>query len=350
MKPQRNPYKERLWREWCFFRVVFAHFRIRLMLMLIVLGGGALAFMKLEPEAGHSLPQAVYFTWLLIFGEPPEDFPKSPWLQAMFFLVPVLGLTLIIEGIVDFALMLRDRRRNERGWCTMMAEAYKNHIVLVGLGRLGYKTYQLLHKLGEHVVVIERAPDNQFLEDVRRDGTPLFIGDARREALLGDANIKAARSIILATTDDLANLEIGLDARRANPKIHVVIRMFDQNMADKIRDGLNIHVAMSQSAISAPAFALAAAEPGMVNSQLVDDSVVGMQRWEVRPNGPLSNRTVGGILHEYECSVVELTPADGRAERRLFPPPDVRIEPGDTLLLQGTLETLTRLKKRQGAA
>ncbi len=333
-----------MWREWCFVRVALAHFRRRLVLMLIVLIGGALAFRELEPEKGHTPQQALYYTWLLVFGEPPEEFPKSPALQFLFFVIPVLGLTIIIEGIVDFALMLRDRRRNERSWCTMMASAYKQHLILIGLGRLGFKIYQLLHKLGEQVVVIERSPDNQFLEDVRRNGTPLFIGDARREAILGDANVMAARSIILATTDDLANLEIALDARRANPEICVVLRMFDQNMADKLRDGFSIHIAMSQSAISAPAFAMAAVESRTINSLLLDDEVIVIQRWEVETGGPLCNRTVGQVLAEYKCSVIERR-VRGNGSAMHFPPPDTGLNPGDSLLLQGKIDTLTRLRK-----
>lgn len=339
-------WRARLWREWCFYRVAFSHFRIRLWLMLIILSFGAIAFIKLEPQKSHTPQEAVYFTWLLIFGEPPEEFPESGWLQLLFFVIPILGLTLIIEGIVDFALMLRDRKRNERGWCSMMASAYRNHIVLVGLGRLGYKTYQLLRQLGQRVVVIERQPDNQFLEEVRRDGTPLFIGDARREAILEDANIRAAQSILLATTDDLANLEIALDARRANPEVRVVLRMFDQNMADKVRDGFNIHEAMSQSAISAPVFAMSAIVPGTVNSFVMGDQLVAAQSWEVKSGGPLCNRTVAGVLDEYSCSVIEVTPGDGRGSRKLFPGPGTMLQDGDTVLLQGSLDTLARLSKR----
>ena len=122
----------------------------------------------------------------------------------------------------------------------------------------------------------------------------IFFTDAAQwrawlEANQGDATwLVAAFSshssapIILATDDDLANLEVALDARRINPGIRVVLRMFDQNMADKIRDGFNIYTAMSQSAISAPAFATAALDRAIVNSFMVNDALIVMQRWIVR--------------------------------------------------------------------
>jgi len=338
------PLRSRLWREWCFLRVVLRHFRLRFLLMVLILVGGGAAFTWFEPEKRHSLPQAVYFSWSLVFGEAPEAFPPSPVLQALFFLVPILGLTVIIEGIVDLAFVLRDRRRWERGWCAMMAESLSGHVVLVGLGKLGFRTYTLLRELGETVVVIERDAENQFLEVVRRDGSSLLIGDARREALLRDANLRAAKSVVLATDDDLANLETALDARRLAPGIQVVLRMFDQNMADKIRDGFDIHIAMSQSALSAPAFATAAIDASIVNSFLVDQELVVIQRWMVRRGSSLEGRTVGGVLSDLGFSVVSRRA--GAERPQMFPPPDTRLGEGDRLVVQGSFQAVKALRAK----
>lgn len=340
--PRPHPIDSRLWREWCFARVAFRHFRIRLLLIAVILLVGGSLFQWLEPEKNLSLAEATYYTWSLVFGEPPEAFPKSRVLQSLFFLIPVLGLTVIIEAIVDFALLLGDRRKCERSWCATMAHALKNHIVLVGFGRLGYRTYRLLRRLGEAVVVIERNAGNAFLEELRREGAPLLIGDARREALLEDANVADARSIILATNDDLANLEVALDARSFSPDIRVVLRMFDQHMADKIRDGFNIHIAMSQSALSAPAFATAALEPSIVNSIIVGSRLVVVQRWNVRRDGPLCDRTVADILRTLGLCVIERRPREEPGG--LFPAPETVLLAGDEVLVQGPLDTIASLR------
>ncbi|MCA9309564.1 MAG: NAD-binding protein, partial [Phycisphaerales bacterium] len=243
----------RLWREWCFARAVFAHLRWRLLLLLGLLVIGGWLFRVLEPEQDLSVAESMYFTWSLIFGEPPEDFPENVILQSLFFIVPILGLTVIIEALIDLALMARDRRRYEPSWCRIMTRTLSDHVILVGLGRLGIRTYRLLREMGVAVVVIEKNAANQFLDEVRRDGAPLFVGDARDESYLEHAGVEKAMSIVVATSDDLANLECALDARRLAPGIRVVLRMFDQNMADKVREGFNISLAMSPAAISAPA-------------------------------------------------------------------------------------------------
>ena len=293
-RSRRFAWRRRLWREWCFFQVLWRHFSIRAIILLTMLTIGAFLFRSLGGDPDMSFMEAIWYTWLLVFAEtPPGEYPDSLVLDVMYFVMPIFGLTVIIEGIIDFALTVRDRKRYERSWCQMMANSMKDHIVLVGFGRLGFSSYQLLRRLGEPVVVIESDPANQFLEELRRDGTPVIIGDARREALLDDANIAQAKSVIVATNDDLANLEIALDARRIKSDIRVVLRMFDQNMADKVAEGFAIKLAMSPSATSAPSFTMPAVDPSITQSFVVDDQLVVMQRWDCREGGPLSGRAVG---------------------------------------------------------
>ncbi len=345
--PRHHGAGSRFWAEWCFLRVCLRHFRLRFLLMAAILLCGGLLFVTFEPEKNHSMARATYYTFSLIFGEPPEAFPTSRILQAVFFIVPILGLTVIIEGIVDFALMLRDRRRFEKSWCIMLAKSFKDHIVLVGLGRLGFKTFLILRRLGKAVIVIERDPNNQFLEEVRRDGSPLFIGDARREALLEDANIRCATSIILATDDDMANLEAALDAVRLNHGVRVVMRMFDQNIADKIREGFDLQLAMSQAAISAPTFATCAIAPATMNSVIVGDQLVAMQRWLVRGGDQLCGKTIADVMRDHRINVMQHhRPAPQAAAATIVcPPPDLVLQAGDGLILQGTIQTLESLRE-----
>jgi voltage-gated potassium channel len=344
---QRSPHGSRAWREWCFVRVAFRHFRIRFLLMLVIIVGGGAIFMVLEPQRHPSLIESIYSTWSLVFAQPTESFPQSLTLQVMFFLVPVLGLTVIIEGIIDFALMLRERRRYERSWCTMLANSFSDHIVLVGFGKLGYRVFSVLRKLGEAVVVIERDASNGFLDEIRRDGSPLLIGDARREALLEEANIAKARSIVLATDDDLANLEVALDAQHINPRIRVVLRMFDQNMADKFSEGFKIHLAASPSAIAAPTFATSAVASSIVSSYIVGNQLIAMQRAVIDAEHPMCNRTIGQIMTELGVGIVQHSPAGSADQPRFMPPPDTRIKINDEVIVQGPLDVLARLERKK---
>ena len=337
-------FRTRIWREWSFWRAAGRRVWVQAVVLVVLLVGGAILFRAYEPEKGHTLLESVYFTWSLILGETPEAFPRDePFLQALFFIVPIVGMLVIVQGLLELSVLVGDRRHNERAWCKVMASHLRNHIILVGVGRLGYRTFHLLRRLGEEVVVIEVNATNQFLEDVRRDGSPLLIGDARRESLLVDANVAEAKSVIVATDDDLANLEIALDARKINPDIRVILRLFDQNMADKIRDGFGLKFAMSTSAISAPGFALKAVTPSIVSSTVVGDTLVVTVRWSVRTGGPLCGLSVADVMRQFRSGVVERTTRAG--ERTLFPSPDTILQDADALLVQGPFDEVSELEK-----
>jgi len=126
--------------------------------------------------------------------------------------------------------------------------------------------------------------------------------------------------------------------------------MFDQAMADKIAGVSNIHVAMSQSWISAPAFATAAVEPGVVSSVILDNQLIVMQRWTIAAGGSLAGITIGEAMTRHGIAIVERKPASEaggtRGSSGLFPRPDSTIQPGDELLVQGRYEHMTELRAK----
>lgn len=337
----QSRWRDRLWREACFARAVLRQRGVSLLVFAALLAVGTILFLVLEAEKQHEPVRALHFTFGLVFGQTPPEFPRAWPLRVLYFAAPLLGLTVLIEAVVEVSRMIRDRRLNEQEWSLIMASSMKDHVILVGLGRVGIRTFHMLRKLGAQVVVLERRDTAAFLDDVRRDGSPVVVGDARSEALLEEVGVRDARSIVISTDDDLANLEIALDARKLNPRIRVVMRMFDPNMAEKVREGFNIKTVMSVAALAAPTFALAALERGIVDSTIVDDFLVVTKRVQARAGDALCGRTVAEILRQHHVGVTELRSSDGA--RVLFPPPEAAIRAGDEVLVQGEYDALERL-------
>lgn len=77
------------------------------------------------------------------------------------------------------------------------------------------------------------------------------------EETLDQAYVSDAKCLIAVSNDDLANLEAALTARKANKDIHIVLRVLDHNLAEKIQSGFGIESSFSPSALAAPAFAMA---------------------------------------------------------------------------------------------
>ena len=127
---------------------------------------------------------------------------------------------------------------------------------------------------------MEKDPLCPNIAYAQKHNVPVVIGTGREEGILDDINVGHAKSIICGTDDDLVNLEIALDARKINPNIRVVMRMFDQELAAKVRDAFDIHLCFSTSAIAAPLFATSSAD-GTINA--TSGSAVPRRRARRRP-------------------------------------------------------------------
>src|SRR5262249_91431 len=145
--------------------------------------------------------------------------------------------------------------------------------------------------------------ESGFVDEIRGMGVPVILADARRRDVLEQANIAQARAIIIATNDDLANLEIALDSRTLRPDIRVVLRLFDENLSPKIQKGFNIQCAFSTSAIAAPVFAAAVTERNVINSFIFNDVQLNTVEITISEGSNLTGWTLDKLRSELELTV-----------------------------------------------
>ncbi len=131
------------------------------------------------------------------------------------------------------------------------------HVVVCGLGNVGFRLVNELTAMGERVVAIDRAGDTPFIATVRRNGVPTFVGDATLPEVLRQVRAGEAKAVIAATSSELANLEIALLVREINPHQRVVVRLNDPQFAEAVREAADIRNALSVPAMAAPAFTAA---------------------------------------------------------------------------------------------
>ena len=128
---------------------------------------------------------------------------------------------------------------------------FRNHVILCGLGRLGYFIAEELCNRGEKVVLIELEENGHNTGYFRNKGLDVYTGNARIPRVLLDAGVENCRALISVINDDYANLEIGLNARSLQPNLRLILRIFDENMATVIKDKFDIHLTQSMSYIVA---------------------------------------------------------------------------------------------------
>ncbi|PAX60747.1 potassium channel family protein [Brunnivagina elsteri] len=128
----------------------------------------------------------------------------------------------------------------------------KPRIIVCGLGRTGYKIFRLLRQQGALVVGIHnRSIPGETGEDV-------IVGNLHGAATLKAAGIEWANTLVIASSDDAANLSVTMQARVLNPRIRIINRFFNTNLGDRLDQTLHDHMSMSVAGLAAPVFAFAA--------------------------------------------------------------------------------------------
>jgi len=206
------------------------------------------------------LVDAVYFviTTATTTGYGDISLKDSPdWLK-MFGCIVMLSGGALLGILFSYLAALATAERLEE---TMGRRAgrMRGHIVLAGLGNLGYRITRLLSDLGLSVAALELTPDSRF-SDAVRSRAPVLTGDARLRENLDRASLRQAVALIACTNDDMANIQACLHARRLNPKAATVARIFDDTLTDRLSDAFTIGRALSASQCAVSAFVGAATD------------------------------------------------------------------------------------------
>ena len=218
--------------------------------------------------------EAFFVSYNLLFMEHLTELPAHPVGQLVQYVQPLFGIFLLAEGLVKLGITVFRKEDNQETWMSILAGSTSGHIILCGLGNVGFRVLEELAGMGHQVFVIELDDHCPSLDRARELGAEVLIGDARAENTLRGLNVARARALIVATDDDLANLEIAMDAREVDAQVPIVLRLFDQRLADKVKASLGIQVSFSTSKLAAPLLAGAALDTSVVGAHRVGDQVL----------------------------------------------------------------------------
>jgi len=314
--------------------LLFREFRQPIFLFLLtIIGFGWIYYLLAQSthEPITSLPEAIYLVLTLTFLQSSGSFPKDWFLQAFFFIMPIVGIAILAYGLADFGTLFFNRKARSKEWEMAVASTFKNHIVLLGLGHLGYRVVVQLLEFQQNVVVIELEPKRDLVEKVRSLGVPVIQDDGTREVVLKSAGVEHARSIVLCMQDDSLNLQIALKARGLNPRIQVILRIFDDDFAESLQKQFGFK-AISATGMAAPIFASAATNIDMTPPLIIDNQPNSLAQFKIDEHSRLVGKTIQEIEDEFTISVVFIM-MDGHKE--LHPKGSIRVSAGDTLAILG---------------
>jgi len=197
---------------------------------------------------------AVYTALTNAFGDVGLADAES-WVKVFGVAVMVIGAVLIGIVLTHLTAVFTANRLEEQAG--RRARRMRGHVVIAGLGMVGFRVERLLDELDVTTVVIERN-DSRFREAAAFH-SPVLSGDVRLRENQERAGIVDAAGIVACTDDDVTNVSACVQARRLNPSIRTVARIFDDELADRL-GGFGIDKALSMSGVAAGAFVGAATD------------------------------------------------------------------------------------------
>jgi Trk K+ transport system NAD-binding subunit len=336
----------RQWRAtWRDTIVLVRRFRLPLLAFVLVMLGAGLLYEILARQAGEPLDgitQAIYLVLALSFFQSSGEFPHAWYLQAFYFIMPVIGISILAQGLADFAVSLFNRHTRSREWEMAVASTFNNHVILIGLGHLGYRVARKLHDVQQDVVVIELNPDAELVNSVRAMGIPVLRDDGTRETTLEAAGVRQASAILLCTQHDSLNLQMAVKARSMNPNIRVVVRIFDDDFADALEKQFGF-TALSATGMAAPAFAAAATQMDITRPITVEGHALSLARMSVPTHSALIGMSMSAVERDFDVSVVLLRRA-GQSD--LHPAAESTLAAGDVIAVLGAPTRIEQLARK----
>ena len=304
-----------------------------------------------EPDGSRlSLLDALYFTVTTVgtVGYGDYSFRGEPaWLRAFAIALIVLGAILATTFFALLTNLLVSRRIEESLGRGRVIGRF-GHVVVIGLGSIGVRVVQQLLDAGGEVVVVDSDESNRYLGVMRAAGVPVVIADATLPDTLQLVNLGEAAAVAVLTSDDLVNLETALAVRdqlgERRDRVPVVLRLFDQQLAQTIGRSFSIGLVRSTAALAAPWFVGAALGLDVLGTFYVDQTPMLVARLTVASGGGLDDLAMRDLSARTRVVAIGRAAEGGRLEHP--PRRGTRLRAGDQAYLVGPYEELLQVLRR----
>jgi voltage-gated potassium channel len=322
------------------------------LLLLAVLLTGVIGYMILE---GWGWFDALYMT---VIAFSTVGFHEVRNLDAFgrgfTMLIIFMGLVLIsaLSASVTSVLV---RRELVPGFRTRKMfkriQAMTMHTILCGVGETGRTIIREFMVARKPLVVIDT--DGDLLESVRALYPDLLIvvGDATKDDILLQANVRQARGLITALRDDADNLFVVLSARSLNPNLVIVSRAIEEPSEGKMYKAGASHV-ISPNITEGSRMAAMMLRPTVVSFLDVmmrdEDIAFRLEEVTVPPGSSLHGKTLQELALPQRTGlmVIAIQQRSSGSERFLYnPQSSTLIRENDVLIVLGDNERIERIGK-----
>jgi Trk K+ transport system NAD-binding subunit len=309
---------------WSKFALVFA------VLLAVVIAGFLLLL-----AAGHSFSDTVYLGIMDMTGSALTSTSLSGAEKVSQIMLTVDGMALIpVVTAIIVGVRLTGSVRSA-------PHPLAGHIIVVGLGNVGTRVVGELHDLGLDVACVDKNPDAMGAPLARRLGLPLVIGEGYAEDTLRVAGLQTCAALVSVTSDDIVNLETALQARALREDLRLVLRLGDDDLAQRVQKTLGNIVSRSVSHMAAPAFATAMLEHQVLRTIAVGRHVLLIADIRIEPGAGIVARTLAELESDGLARVLALH-VKGTQGLNWSMDRHYSLAPGDRIIVLATRAGLSR--------
>ncbi|WP_025272792.1 potassium channel family protein [Haloglycomyces albus] len=228
---------KRLSRE--FRRTIDIKLRLATILLLVIMISGIVILRVHGAEDANpsGIWDAIYILALAAGGGIDPDLGAPTWSRYAHVAVTLSGALLI--PVVTGAIVQSLVGRKYALATGRIVEPVRKHIIVVGLGNIGTRVVEMLRAQGQPVVAIEKDHDVPGVNTARSVGAQVLFGNASNPEILREAGIAQCLSVVAMAKLDSQNLEIALCAVHCRADVRTVLRIYDEEFAELVRENLN---------------------------------------------------------------------------------------------------------------
>jgi voltage-gated potassium channel len=323
---------------------------IALPILLVIIG--TIGYEMIERK--YTWFDALYMTVITLttvgYGEIPEPLSIAGRTFTMFLLLGgVFTLfytaTELVRSIISgeiHDLLGKQRMAHE------LAEI-RDHLIIVGYGRMGRQICRDLSRQGVAFVVIDR--DEDHIRDFDTPGGLVLCGDAANDETLRRAGVDRAKALITVLPSDADNLYICMSARLLNDRLFIVSRAEDEQTEPKLRR-VGANRVISPYAIGGSLVALAVLRPTVTDfldlATRAGHPDLQIEELQIRPGSTLHQTTLQASKIRQDLGLIILAIKKGSGQMLYNPPGDAVMDVGDTLIALGHRAQLDQLEQLAG--
>jgi voltage-gated potassium channel len=314
-----------------------------LVLLLVV---GMVGYRVIE---GWSIMDGLYMTFITLstigFGE-VRTLTTAGRLFTIFIGLSGIGIVAFVAAR-SAQLLLTSERLRQRQILRKIARM-DNHFIICGYGRIGKRVVEDLQHAEKPFVIVDLNPDE--VAAAQEAGLPALQGDAEDENVLREAGIERAQGLILLLPEDSDNVFATLVAHDLQPDLFILARTNDVKNRRKLMQAGATKV-IAPLDVGADRISQVVLRPNVDQfmERVLRTTSLGLQmdEVEVEDDAPLAGKSLAESNFRQQFDAIVIAIIEGKTEEMKFNPgPHDRVNAGDTLVVLGSEEMISRLRAR----